>query len=59
MTDTSRQILLVEDNEVNRNMLIRRLERAGHGKNGISQKFINCSLMLKDNCCHGLEVAIE
>ncbi len=29
MTDT-RLILLVEDNEVNRNMLIRRLERAGH-----------------------------
>ena len=31
MSDERRQILLVEDNEVNRNMLIRRLERAGHG----------------------------
>lgn len=30
MSDTPQQILLVEDNEVNRNMLIRRLERAGH-----------------------------
>ncbi len=30
MTEAAQQILLVEDNEVNRNMLIRRLERAGH-----------------------------
>ncbi len=30
MTETTRHILLVEDNEVNRNMLTRRLERAGH-----------------------------
>ena len=30
MTGTTRHILLVEDNEVNRNMLTRRLERAGH-----------------------------
>ena len=30
MSNERRQILLVEDNEVNRNMLIRRLERAGH-----------------------------
>lgn len=30
MADTTRHILLVEDNEVNRNMLTRRLERAGH-----------------------------
>lgn len=30
MTEAPQQILLVEDNEVNRNMLIRRLERAGH-----------------------------
>jgi CheY-like chemotaxis protein len=30
MTETTRNILLVEDNEVNRNMLTRRLERAGH-----------------------------
>ena len=30
MSDERPQILLVEDNEVNRNMLIRRLERAGH-----------------------------
>lgn len=28
--ETTGQILLVEDNEVNRNMLTRRLERAGH-----------------------------
>jgi two-component system cell cycle response regulator DivK len=30
MAETTRHILLVEDNEVNRNMLTRRLERAGH-----------------------------
>ena len=30
MTETTRHILLVEDNEVNRDMLTRRLERAGH-----------------------------
>ncbi|MEK9989077.1 MAG: response regulator [Halieaceae bacterium] len=30
MAATTRHILLVEDNEVNRNMLTRRLERAGH-----------------------------
>ena len=30
MIETTRHILLVEDNEVNRNMLTRRLERAGH-----------------------------
>ena len=30
MMETTGQILLVEDNEVNRNMLTRRLERAGH-----------------------------
>jgi two-component system cell cycle response regulator DivK len=30
MTEAPQQILLVEDNEVNRNMLTRRLERAGH-----------------------------
>lgn len=30
MTEQKCRILLVEDNEINRNMLIRRLERAGH-----------------------------
>lgn len=30
MIDTPHSILLVEDNEINRNMLIRRLERVGH-----------------------------
>ncbi len=30
MTVPTRTILLVEDNEANRNMLVRRLERAGH-----------------------------
>ena len=30
MTDNNRSILLVEDNEVNRDMLVRRLQRAGH-----------------------------
>jgi len=30
MTDNSQSILLVEDNEVNRDMLVRRLQRAGH-----------------------------
>ena len=30
MTDNNQSILLVEDNEVNRDMLVRRLQRAGH-----------------------------
>ena len=30
MTDKNQSILLVEDNEVNRDMLVRRLQRAGH-----------------------------
>ena len=30
MTDNTQSILLVEDNEVNRDMLVRRLQRAGH-----------------------------
>jgi CheY-like chemotaxis protein len=30
MTSPQRTILLVEDNEVNRDMLVRRLQRAGH-----------------------------
>lgn len=30
MTDSNQSILLVEDNEVNRDMLVRRLQRAGH-----------------------------
>ena len=30
MTDNNQSILLVEDNEVNRDMLVRRLKRAGH-----------------------------
>jgi CheY-like chemotaxis protein len=30
MTHIDRSILLVEDNEVNRDMLVRRLQRAGH-----------------------------
>lgn len=30
MTENSQSILLVEDNEVNRDMLVRRLQRAGH-----------------------------
>ena len=30
MTAADRTILLVEDNEVNRDMLVRRLQRAGH-----------------------------
>jgi len=30
VTEPIRTILLVEDNEANRNMLVRRLERAGH-----------------------------
>lgn len=30
MTDIDPSILLVEDNEVNRDMLVRRLQRAGH-----------------------------
>ena len=30
MTASERTILLVEDNEMNRDMLVRRLQRAGH-----------------------------
>ena len=30
MTENNQSILLVEDNEVNRDMLVRRLQRAGH-----------------------------
>ena len=30
MTNNNQSILLVEDNEVNRDMLVRRLQRAGH-----------------------------
>ena len=33
MTTADRTILLVEDNEVNRDMLVRRLQRAGRAGN--------------------------
>tara|TARA_Y100000385_G_scaffold291193_1_gene367767 strand:+ start:1565 stop:1948 length:384 start_codon:yes stop_codon:yes gene_type:complete len=48
MTDTSRRILLVEDNQVNRNMLIRRLERAGHSVITAADGAIALDMMLKE-----------
>jgi len=48
MTDTLRRILLVEDNEVNRNMLIRRLERAGHSVIAAADGAIALDMMLKE-----------
>lgn len=48
MTDTLRRILLVEDNEVNRNMLIRRLERAGHSVITAADGATALDMMLKE-----------
>jgi HAMP domain-containing protein len=48
MTDTLRQILLVEDNEVNRTMLIRRLERAGHSVITAADGATALDMMLKE-----------
>ena len=48
MTVTLRRILLVEDNEVNRNMLTRRLERAGHSVITAADGAIALDMMLKE-----------